>query len=281
MALLSTYNFEGQTPGATAAASSPWALGTGSTDITVATAAAVHGTVGGRISAASSYRTIAWQEAQTTATRVIDGYFILRAQTANAYLLGMLDGATFRGDVRVNTNGTVSIRNGSTAVGTSAEALALNTLYRFAWKLSTSGQELRVYAGESTTPLFTLTGALTSAQHTDLRAGLTAGSSGFSVDFDTIRIADDWLTPVNPAVPLDTPTGFTFVAHSSMVQIAASWSAVAGAVTYELQVQELVSGVWEDLNTFSGSATSRTLGTAQGLAEGGTYRGRVRALPAA
>lgn len=281
MTLLSTFDFEGQTAGANVAASSPWQMSSSSGVMTIASAAAVHGTVGGRINNTASYRAVGYVEAAGTATRVIDAYITPRAIPANAYVMALMDGTTSRGDVRINTNGTVSIRNGVSAVATSTAVLDMNTPYRFAWRTSTSGQELRVYAGETSVPLFTLTGALTSNSHTTLFAGLTAASSGTALDVDTIRIADDWLTPVAPSTPLATPTGFTFVASSGVVSITAEWGAVAGAATYDLQVEEYVDGAWELLNTFSGSATSRTLTTAQGLVEGGAYRGRVRAVPAA
>lgn len=281
MTLLSTYNFEGQTDGANAAASSPWEIGTGTTPIVVENDAAVHGTVGGRISAATSYRAIAWVESVTTAARIIDAYITPRAVSANAPVLACHDDATQRGDVRINAARTVSIRNGTSAVATSSEVLALDTTYRFAWRISTTGQELRVYEGESTTPLFTLTGVLSNAQHTSLRCGLSAASAGYSGDFDTIRIADDWLPPVNPSVPLATPGSFTFVADETEIEIVATWADVTGEDHYELEVQKQVASVWTAHDVYDVVGTTITLDDTDGIEAGTAYRGRVRAMPAA
>lgn len=281
MTLLSTYNFEGQTDGANAAASSPWEIGTGTTPIVVENDAAVHGSVGGRISAAASYRAIAWVEAQTSAARVIDVYIVLKAISANASIIACHDGATQRGDVRITSSRTVQLRNGTSAVATSSEVLSLDTVYRFSWWFSSTGQELRVYEGESSTPLFTLTGAVTNALHTSLRAGLAAASSGFSLDFDTIRIADDWLAPVNPSLPLATPGSFTFVPDATAPEIVATWADVTGEDHYELQVQKHVASVWTEHDVYEVVGTTRTLDDSDGIEAGTAYRGRVRAMPGA
>lgn len=199
MALISTYDFEGQTPGANIANSGSWDVGSGTTPFTAESAAAVHGSIGGRISSATSYRAFGYNETSTTQTRVFDVYITPRVVSSNTYVMVLTDtGSTQRADVRINSAGTVSMRNVFSAVATSTVTLSMNTTYRFSWRISTSGQELRVYAGESATPLFTLTGALTSASHVRMAFGLVAASSGFSADYDTARIADDWLSPYEP-----------------------------------------------------------------------------------
>lgn len=202
MALISSFEFDDQTPDQAVSASPPWYLSTGGTEtITALAAAAVHGPLGGRIASTSSYKAVYYRESQTTDARVIDFYIRPIAVPSNTFVARLIDGSTNRADVRINSAGTVAIRNAFVAVATSTATLALDgtVTYRFAWKVSTSGQELRVYVGESTTPLFTLSGALTDATHTDIGAGLTSTSEGFTADFDTIRIADDWLPPFDTA----------------------------------------------------------------------------------
>ena len=201
---LATYTFEDQTNGqplSLTPASRPWYTQGGATVMTAATAAAAHGTLGGRITSATSYRYLGYFEtALTTDTRVYDAYFNIREMgAAVAYLMAVRgddDGIHVRADVRINTNLTVSIRNGNSAVATSATALALNTTYRFAYKVvSGQTQELRVYAGEATTPLFVLTGAVTGTALIVGWFGTTTTSTGLSVDVDTARVAEDWLAP--------------------------------------------------------------------------------------
>lgn len=285
MALLSSFEFDDQTPDQAVSASPPWYLSSGGSEtITALAAAAVHGSLGGRISSASSYRGVYYRESQTTATRVIDFYVTPTAVPANALVMALLDGTTNRADVRINAAGTVAIRNAFVAAATSTATLALDgtVTYRFAWKVSTSGQELRVYVGESTTPLFTLTGALTDATHTDIGAGLTAASEGYTADFDTIRIADDWLAPFGDAEePLDTPTNFTFEASSTpgVAEITADADPVDGAAAYEIEVEHKVAGQWEPLDTFTTETLPLVLDGDDGIVVARDYRGRIRALP--
>ena len=202
---IATYNFEGQTNGQPLNinnASRPWASDSGDANLMIAaSAAAVHGTLGGRVSSATSYRRLTyWETAQTTNTRVFDCYFTIRQLGASvAYIMrprGIDDLADVSVDVRINLDRTVSIRNGTSAVATSVIALDLNTTYRFAYKVVPGQtQELRVYAGESTTPLLVLSGIVSGVGINRAYFGLCAASAGFSADLDTIRIADDWLAP--------------------------------------------------------------------------------------
>lgn len=208
MALLPNglFDFETQTPDALVAPTGPWELRGTTEPIIASAAAAMHGTLGGRISAATASRTINRNETQTTATRCISAYIKPKAVAANAVFFTAHDDSTARADARINTNHTVTLRNVASAVATSTFVLDMDVdFYRFDWLLSTLGQEMRCFEGESTEPVFSLAGALTSNQITRMGVGLGAVSAGFSMDFDTIRVGDDWFAPVNPAVPLPTP----------------------------------------------------------------------------
>lgn len=275
---LATFDFDSQTSGSPVTASSPWTK-TGATVMTASPAAAVHGVLGGRITAPTSLCALEWAEAQTTATRVLDFYITPHTIPGATYIAALADGATSRAGFRINDAGTVSIRNATIAVATSAIALTFGEAYRFSWRVSTSGQELRVYEGESDAPLFTLTGAVTDATHTKLIVGMTSLSSGAALDLDTIRVADDWLTPVSPATPLPTPDGFTFVASASEVRIDAAWDAVTGADHYQLGIERRDGATWVEETTLTVGGTSRLVTATDGLLPGRQYRGHVRAMP--
>ena len=278
MGQLAIFDFDAQTPNAEVTASAPWSsLGEGS--MIASAAAAAHGALGGRIDTPTALRQIRWAEASSTATRVADMYIRVRALPNMAYILGLMDGASSRASARINTDRTVSIRNTTTAVATSAVALELDQLYRIAWRISTSGQELRVYEGESETPLFTLTGALTDATHTLIGFGMTALSGGFAADYDDLRVGDDWLPAVDPQIPLDTPV-LTLGAKTNASSYGASdgsqvvtWPPVAGAHHY---VAEINSG--SGYTIVSSAATSPFMFT--GLAAG-TYTVGITAHPEA
>ena len=201
---IATYTFENQANGQPLninSASRPWSADSGdATPMIAATAAAVHGTLGGRVSSATSYRRLSYWEAQTNNTRVFDCYFTVREMGASiVYIMsarGDGGGTSVTTDVRLNLDRTVSLRNNTSAVATSVTALSLNTTYRFAYKVvSGQTQELRVYVGESTTPLFVLSGVVSGSGVDRCIFGASTASAGFSIDLDTVRIADDWLTP--------------------------------------------------------------------------------------
>lgn len=287
MTLLATLDFDDQTPGQPVSVSLPWNLSTAGTAPVIALAeSAIHGALGARVSSTDSYRGIYYKEAQTSDTRVIDFYMRPMFVLSNTFVAKVIDGSTSRAEIRLNSNGTVSIRDGWTSVDTSTETLALNgsAVYRFAWMISTSGQELRVYAGESTTPLFTLAGSLADASHTDIGAGLTSTPEGFTADYDTIRVADDWLPPFGAAEePLATPANFTFAASSTpgVAEITADADPVNGAASYELEVEQRIEGLWQPLDTFTTSTLPLVLDGDDGIVVSRTYRGRIRALPGA
>ena len=202
MTELARYDAEGQTSGASASASSPWSIGTGSGSLVINSAAAIHGDVGIRF-ASSSYKTLNYTESSTAAARVIDFYFKVMAGSANALICGLYDDATssFRGDVRVNAARTMSIRNISTAVDSTTVTITTGSVYRMAWRTITGTQTLRLYEGNSATPLDTLSGSMTNGTHTRFLTGLIAASTGFQMDFDTIRIGDDWFDPIEEGSP--------------------------------------------------------------------------------
>ena len=276
MAILSMFDFDSQTSGAAVTASAPWAK-LGATTMLASPAAAVHGALGGRIADPSSQCAMEWTEASTDAARVLDVYVTPHAIAGPTYVMAYAAGAASLASARINADGTVAIRNGTIAVATSSATLDLGETYRIAWRVSSAGQELRVYEGESEAPMITLTGAVTDATHTKLLFGLTALSSGAALDIDTIRIADDWLGPVNPTTPLDMPVltvGAIMDASGPEAadgSVQVSWPGVAGAAGYQRCILDghVASGFTEQA-----AATSPTVFS--GL-EPGQYTVAVRA----
>ena len=214
MAILATQSFdslsESQTINTAALGGAPWSVFAGVTYPVAQASAASHGARGAYIAPVTGAVRLEWGEAQTTATRVLSWYFRLLVDgAANTYLGSLIDGLTGRADWRINADRTVTLRNAGTATGgASPQVLAMNTWYRAEYMTSTSGQELRIYVGESTTPYITRTGALTNNLHTQFACGITATPNGHSLEIDTIRVADDWTGPF--AAPPQQPTAYRY-----------------------------------------------------------------------
>lgn len=292
MAVLAAQNFDAIPQGdpvtTTAIGGAPWSSWFTNTTPTAQSGSAAHGARGVRVLAANGPCRIAWDEAaETTATRVHSYYFRLDNTVSANVMLGEIAAAdaTTLGGWRINPDLTVTIRDGTVATGGGPSVVALQQglFYRSEWMTSTTGQELRIYEGESTVPIITLNGALTNNNHLTLTAGITAQPNGQSLSFDTVRIGDTWVGPAGtPAEPLPTPANFSFNASTTpgVVSIVVLWDAVSGASGYQIEVQQLVGGTWQEFNTFPGTGTSRTLTQADnGLVQGRTYRGRIRAMP--
>lgn len=194
----------------TAALANPdWDVYTTTTIPEAKTAAARHGARGALIPPADGPVIFNWNEANSTATRVMSYYFRLLVDGgASTYMMGLRHGETSQANWRINADRTVTLRNATIATGgPSPEALAMNTWYRAEWMTSTTGQELRIYEGESETPYITRTGVVTSNAHTRLSCGITASPSGHSLHIDTLRVGSDWLGPFGtPADPDPEPT---------------------------------------------------------------------------
>ena len=226
MTLTSTLNFDAIAEAAAVTVSAPWDVS--GVAPTGAAAAAVHGARGARWSSTDAYGRILYDFGSNQAgPLVLSWYMQIRTfSSANlyiAYVTDLLTGGTTQGDVRINaTTNTISIRNGVTAVATSTATVSLDTIYRFEWRIDATAntQELRVYTGESTTPFITLTGAWSSDTTRLLAVGPYIVAAGGSVDYDTVRIADDWVGPFGTSAPVTawrvyTSTGWEPVfAHS-------------------------------------------------------------------
>lgn len=163
------------------------------------------------------------------------------ALIANAY---GASGATRNAELRLNTDRSLVVRNGSAVVTTcTAPAMALNTEYRIAWGVdATSGAVyLNVYEGDSTTPWSTdsATSVSMGTTATDVvRLGAIASMTINEMYFDAIHIdsdsewmpaatgtadytltinypANDYQTPTEMVCDATTSTGTTSLSQTS------------------------------------------------------------------
>lgn len=284
MALLPAglFDFESQTPNAPITVASPWSQAQGATPqpMIASSEAAMHGTLGGRIESAVAGGSRRYRYGRTPSSTafMIDMYLRVRNITSNAYIstISRTNGDTV-GDLRVNANGTLSLRNTGTAVATSTIALDWGRWYRVAYGAEMGMQEVYVYEGEDTEPLFTLSGPISTADpYAYVSFGLNQASEGLSIDFDTVRAGDNWFAPVDPAAPipnlpltLGAKTNVTVHGGSDGSQVV-SWSPVDGATRY--RVEHRTGALW---STLTESGTSPY--TLTGL-YAGSHQVRVTAL---
>src|SRR5690606_16003481 len=89
--------------------------------------------------------------------------------------------------------------SGGSALATSAGTISSGQVYRGEWMVdpSTNTLDLRIFEGEGTTPVVTLTyNSWTQSNQAYFTVGPapTTSATG-SIDFDTIKYADDWVGP--------------------------------------------------------------------------------------
>jgi hypothetical protein len=206
MTVAAELNFDDQTPGANVTLTAPWSS-VGTLPTTVA-AAADHGALGARWASTGTSGRLQYDTGSNQTVLVSSCYFNVRTfSTANQYIssvYSLTSGGAIVADLRVNTSHTVTIRDSGTSVATSTATINSGFWYRTEWKLDSGAntQTLRFYEGESSTPLFTLTGAYTSDLTRVPAFGPNIAAAGGSVDYDTIKIADDWVGPEAPGVTL-------------------------------------------------------------------------------
>ncbi len=147
------------------------------------------------VSGASSYRRMEYTQAASAGPRMIGFYFELNEVPSQTLYLTrqLIANTTNRGDWRINTNRTVSIRDGNTAVATSAQTLAVGTPYWSEWLVNGATQTLRIYEVDSKTPLISLTGAITNGLADTLLVGHMVNLVGHTTYFDRVILHNDWI----------------------------------------------------------------------------------------
>lgn len=204
-----TLTFDGQTENTSVSLPSGWST-IGQVPVT-ASAAALHGDRGARYASTTTSGRMQYDYGsnQTARPVYVQTYFrIGTLPSVNLYInavLSLATGGSLQGDFRVNTNGTVSIRNGSTAVATSTQALAAGTWYRSDWMLDDAGdtQELRIYAGDTSSAILTISGTWSSSLTRVVSVGPNvAAADGVNFDIDTVRLSDQRQNAYNPTAPV-------------------------------------------------------------------------------
>lgn len=212
MTVLSTVTFNGYSEGATVTTGTLTSGWTASgTAFTALAAAAKHGARGASVDNVTS-AFLYYEETATTADRVMSGYFNLVDNPNQSYLGQITSSGTNRADWRVNANGTVTLRDNQVAVSTSTPALSTGVWYRWEWLTGTGGQELRIYIGEGSTPVLTLTATLSNTSRNRFAFGVISNGNSRDYLMDTLRVADAW----TGAFVAPQAIGVTFSAASTI-----------------------------------------------------------------
>lgn len=226
MTVISTQTFENGTNGSNltntllGANAAGWTLGAGGQSGVYSTTAVTHGSLGVDYASGATFGTCSFDNGSTIAVMCLSMYFQFPTAmpTSLFYLnsIGITSGVD-NADWRVNTTGTVTIRNNSIATATSVPTLTTGTVYRVEWLLNstTSTQELKIFVGESTTALIDISGTYTAGPLEFARFGVIGASSATELYMDTLRVADAFPGPfvTTPALPgsiIRRPFGYDF-----------------------------------------------------------------------
>lgn len=205
MTILQSLTFDTYTEGASISAPpSPWSLVSAGAPPIATSAAAVHGTMGCRWSTGASDCRIQYDTgAPLNAVRIFEFYFKIPTwPTADQFLAGILSvSGSFQAHMYLYAGDhSVRVRDdqAATFVGASNGSLALNTVYRVEWQIDPIGktQTTRFYQGDNATPDRTSSGATYTS--TTGQAFAFGPVQGGVADYDTVRIADNWIGPYVP-----------------------------------------------------------------------------------
>lgn len=205
---------------------------------------------------------------------------------SNLYIATNTSGASARADMRINTNGTVSVRNGFSAVWTSTAAVTAGQWARFEWRLSaTAGtQEARLFTGAqlhgpSNNPTDS-SGSVTfdAGTFTNTGVGIIQNTTA-RVFIDDVK-NDDSTWPGPATVPNQAPI-VTYPANTQMPGVVDAEKSITATATDPDGSVVAWDWSWNTVVTPSGEQpdlTGETTATVKFTpTEGGTYGLRVRA----
>lgn len=152
---------------------------------------------------------------------------------ANVIILSWLKTSTKIGDLRLKTDGHLDIRDSSTAVATTTNALAINTWHRIAVHAdpgSASGHRLKTYEGANrhgTAPNYDSTGVAATA----------AGQSDMNTwRFGILATGEAHYRMARFRMSVPEPTGIGVSISDMQYASAGTWK--------NIQVQSAIGGVW-------------------------------------
>ena len=196
---------------------------TGSGTFISSTSSPIHGTFG-RFTTTTSSTDFAREQYSSTTSRFYRFYMRLSSlPAATGTIFSLLDaaGTTTVGALRMQTDGTILLRDGSITVNTSTTALVPNQWMRVElfYNAAASTQTLKLYTGaniDNTTPTETLTGAATNGATTYMQYGMITSQASQTYDLDEVESSTaTWLGP---------PATATIPAVSSSIASPVAWS---------------------------------------------------------
>lgn len=188
------------------------------------------------------------------------------APGGNCYLIQANNASTILADVRMNTAGTISVRNGTTAVWTSPAALDVTgtTWYQFVWQgdKTTNLQQLRVYG--ATGALVLDSGSVTYSTTLDCNRtyfGSSPSVAGANFLIDYVAVADTDPGIISTVTPPTVSLPDQSVQAGSLVTLSATVTDPGSAVT-GVSFTQVSNGA--PTVTLAGTGTTRTFTPATG-----------------
>lgn len=153
---------------------------------------------------------------------------------------------------------------------------------RFEAEASGSDQVLRakVWKNAEAEPGTWDTATDTTSPHTTGWPAFGQRQASDVADLDGFGYGEGEDAPTGAETQLATPSGFTFAKVAGTRQVNGSWTSVAGAGTYDYEVEEWDGAAWQAFALSSTGSTSFSLSASDGVAYETLYRARVRAVPA-
>lgn len=236
MATLLDEDFETGAPGVTISAANSAFNGGAVATPTFDATRAVTGAQSALFNPTASAESVQLTFGAATATFSVRFYlYVPTLPAVNTFLINLQSTATVRASLRLNTDGTISLRNFTTAVATSVGAITAAAWYRIEWQLDNgaTNQSARIFSGSGTTPIGTDTSG-TYNQGTMDRALFGVPTSGtLTYNADAVLMSDTaaYLGPA--ATGFGKPTGLTVTTISGS-ELDLTWNAVDTATSYDV-----------------------------------------------
>jgi hypothetical protein len=190
----------------------------------------IHGNVSA-LCTSPAFRILEWSDW----SGYTQAYFKLLALPSTAIIIGNTRaGASNKTQLRLLANGTLQLRNGTTAVAASTTEFHADSEFSVQWRVNETQQELRIFVDNIL--IETISGAATaasSAAPTTMWWGVGSSNTGGQWLLDSVSLASDW-----PALVF--PSGGT-VSESHIDQIYAELGADPEKTVTDLERERLLS----------------------------------------